>query len=360
MDSPADAAAPAPVAPPPPLPARVGALLANPTAALRELDARGGGGVRDALWLLAIGTVCLRMQELSQAFVGELALGALLRQLVTVFAQEVRPAVFLTIGAGLIVTIAAGKGRRDPGLDIELGAAAFIPLFALRALGRALTMFGALPPPVPSLVDGLSLAWMGVMVLLAVQVARARPPGGPAPAPLPPRPAQVRERVAVTLLALVLGGALIASTAEVARRGRQAPEFALRRVDDPKAPAVTLSSLRGKVVLLDFWATWCAPCVQMLPTLHDLHREFQPRGVEFVGINSDGPMTTAEDLRAFLQQRPAPYPIVVDDGQVGERYNVAALPHMVVVGRDGMIRKVFWGLTSKGELSQALADAAAQ
>jgi peroxiredoxin len=97
--------------------------------------------------------------------------------------------------------------------------------------------------------------------------------------------------------------------------------------------------------------------VQMLPTLHDLYDEFHPRGAEFVGINSDGPAATAEEVRAFLRRRPAPYPMVLDDGDVGGRYNVMALPHMVVLGRDGDIRKVFWGITSRNELARALTAA---
>ena len=63
------------------------------------------------------------------------------------------------------------------------------------------------------------------------------------------------------------------------------------------------------------------------------------------------------EIQEFLRRRPAPYPIVFDDGEVGGLYKVVALPHMVVVGRDGGIRKVFWGVTSKTELAEAFAQA---
>jgi thiol-disulfide isomerase/thioredoxin len=163
--------------------------------------------------------------------------------------------------------------------------------------------------------------------------------------------------VAVTALALVLGVGLVANAAALAHQGRQAPAFELPRIDGQPG-TVALAKLRGKVVLLDFWATWCGPCVQMIPVLHQLYEELQPRGVEFVGINSDGPMSTPDEIKAFLRQHPAPYPVVLDDGEVGGRYQVVSLPHMVVLGRDGAVRRVFWGLTSHDELAQALTRAA--
>jgi thiol-disulfide isomerase/thioredoxin len=138
--------------------------------------------------------------------------------------------------------------------------------------------------------------------------------------------------------------------------GEAAPEISLPRVDGT-AGRVTLSSLRGKVVLLDFWATWCPPCIQMLPILHDLHKEWAPRGVEFVGVDSDGPQSTVEEVRDFLIEHPAPYPIVLDDGTANSLYKIRALPQMVVIDREGAVRRVFIGFTTRRELASAFADA---
>jgi len=80
--------------------------------------------------------------------------------------------------------------------------------------------------------------------------------------------------------------------------------------------------------------------------------------VEFVGINSDGPGVTPEAVLSHLKNHPAPYPIVMDDGEVGGRYNVLALPHMVVLDRQGAVRNVFMGVTTQGELAAALRRAA--
>ena len=141
-------------------------------------------------------------------------------------------------------------------------------------------------------------------------------------------------------------------------RGQTAPEFSLARVDG-KPGAIDMAALRGQVVVLDFWATWCAPCIEMIPVLDGLQQAWAPRGVSFVGVNSDGGGATLAEIKSFLAAHPVPYPVVVDDGTVGALYKVEALPSLVVIGRDGLIRKSFVGYTTEGALDRALRDATA-
>jgi thiol-disulfide isomerase/thioredoxin len=165
--------------------------------------------------------------------------------------------------------------------------------------------------------------------------------------------------LALPALGLVINSAWSARHYDLLRplgRSDQAPDFALGRIDG-KGGQVRLSDLRGQVVLIDFWATWCPPCLAMMPTLHELYRDWHPRGAEFVGVDSDGPMATREELQAFLARNPFPYPVVLDDRNVGGAYGVSSIPHVVIVGRDGKVVRVFVGGVGREQLDSALTAA---
>jgi thiol-disulfide isomerase/thioredoxin len=346
------------------LPARIGQLLVAPRAALRRIDAEGGG-LDDTLWLVALGVVTFRLPQLLEALLGlgQSSSGGVM-SLLSVVSNELLPAAWVVIPAAVIVTVAAGS-RRDASLDLELGAACYVPFFVIRGVGRAIdALAGARVLPALASEIPAAVAALGVLAL-AVGVARrrekretkGRAAEAPAAEPMPhPGRAATRAGAGVLALALVgLGGNAVWAARHMealrpVRLGQPAPAFELPRLD---GGALSLPSLRGRVVVLDFWATWCPPCLALMPTLHDLHGEWEPRGVSFVGVNSDGNLSLPE-LQAFMRTHPAPYPIVVDDGTANALYKVRALPTVVVIGRDGAVRNTFIGPPGRAQLASAL------
>jgi thiol-disulfide isomerase/thioredoxin len=270
-----------------------------------------------------------------------------------------------------VVTFLAGK-RRDAGRDLDLAAACYPPVFVATGLERALAALTGPNPLYPGVADAAGAAGVAFLVWRAVRVARARPAkagaetpavaAAPEPARAPGKSARVAGGAVLALaLALTVHGAIwSARNVEVLRpiaRGQQAPDFSLPRIDATPG-AIALSALRGQVVVLDFWATWCAPCVQMIPVLDAVHHDWASRGVSFVAVNADGGGATPDELRSFLIEHPISYPVVRDgSGEVGALYRVEALPTIVVVGRDGRIRGSYVGYTMKGTLEKAVREA---
>lgn len=115
--------------------------------------------------------------------------------------------------------------------------------------------------------------------------------------------------------------------------GQLAPDFTL---SDLGGNAVTLSSLRGKVVIVNFWATWCPPCRAEMPSMEQLHRELGSGGLVLLAINiePDGRQT----VPAFLAATPHSFPVLIDDKEeVQKRYGVNKFPESFVVRKDGVI-----------------------
>lgn len=137
----------------------------------------------------------------------------------------------------------------------------------------------------------------------------------------------------------------------VSDEGKAAPAFTLKTLD---GRSVSLADFRGRVVLLDFWGTFCPPCVAALPELQALHDRHAARGFAVVGV-------TVDDRPAMVKKATAKltYPIVQATPQVWSAYKVNALPSLVLVDRDGKIVRRFGGETSpaamRAEIEKALA-----
>jgi thiol-disulfide isomerase/thioredoxin len=162
--------------------------------------------------------------------------------------------------------------------------------------------------------------------------------------------------VAIAFVAGLLGGLLSrlersepqpASASASARR--PAPDFSLTDLAD--RPLV-LSQLRGKVVLLDFWATWCTPCRQETPQFVALQEKYGARGLQMVGVSmDDGP----EPVRAFYREFKMNYPVAMGTVPVAEAYGgVLGLPVAFVIDRQGRMVEKYEGPADMAKLERQL------
>jgi len=124
-----------------------------------------------------------------------------------------------------------------------------------------------------------------------------------------------------------------------------APDFTLKSLAGKN---LKLSEMRGNVVLINFWASWCGPCRQEMPLLNSLHNKYEPLGFTVIGVNVE---EKTENARGFIKDTPVDFPILLDNrNQVSKLYKVVAMPTTVVVDRDGNMRFLHHGYVPGDEL----------
>jgi peroxiredoxin len=105
--------------------------------------------------------------------------------------------------------------------------------------------------------------------------------------------------------------------------------------------SVSLAALRGQVVLINFWATWCGPCRKEMPLLEQIQKKYAPLGFTMLGINVEEDTTQME---AFLGDVPVSFPILLDPANtISKLYDVAAMPSTVIIDRKGNVRYIHQG-----------------
>ena len=129
--------------------------------------------------------------------------------------------------------------------------------------------------------------------------------------------------------------------------GAEAPNFQLPTLDGDE---LSLISLRGQVVLVDFWATWCGPCRQKMPALQRLYEEFAGRGVEIVAISVDA---QSEKVAPYARSEGLTFPILLGSVTEQVRYRVTGLPTLFVVDQSGVIRYQHVGYVPGSEAALA-------
>ncbi|MGH9753415.1 MAG: redoxin domain-containing protein [Blastocatellia bacterium] len=114
--------------------------------------------------------------------------------------------------------------------------------------------------------------------------------------------------------------------------GRDAVAFALKDLDGNR---VDMRALKGKVVLLDFWASWCGPCVAEAPHIEKLHRDFKNKGLVVLGLSSEEP----EVARKFVKKKGYTFTTLVDEaGEVSMKYGISSIPQVFIIDRDGKVK----------------------
>lgn len=118
--------------------------------------------------------------------------------------------------------------------------------------------------------------------------------------------------------------------------------------------AWTLKDLKGKVVMLNFWATWCPPCRKEMPDLEALYKQFEPQGLVILGISDDDP----EKVREFVQKQGTTYPVLLDPGsKVNELLHIQGIPKTFVYDREGKIVAQSIDMRTRGQFLEMLGRA---
>lgn len=164
------------------------------------------------------------------------------------------------------------------------------------------------------------------------------------------------------LASILLGGFWIIATADpesAASRppsphvGFAAPDFSLVTLE---GEALRLSDLRGRVVILNFWATWCPPCRAEMPALERIAKAYEPAGLTVLGVHATD-QDSVGAARAFAADFELTFPIVLDtEGAASRLYALGAMPSTYVIDKDGIIREVILG----GPLSEATLESLVQ
>jgi thiol-disulfide isomerase/thioredoxin len=179
----------------------------------------------------------------------------------------------------------------------------------------------------------------------------------------PPSPERNRNPLALVVVAVVAAAMLYVGFHMARRSGPEAPpilgkttpapDFSLEKLD---GGSMKLSDLRGKAVVLNFWATWCGPCKIETPWLVEMQNEYGSQGLQVVGVAMDD--SGKDEISKFAKDMGMNYPVLLGKEAVGDEYGgVPALPESFFIGRDGKIVDRIIGLKGKAEIEDSIKKA---
>lgn len=162
----------------------------------------------------------------------------------------------------------------------------------------------------------------------------------------------MRANVSMLLGALLLSAcsthASGSGASSVARVGQLAPQWTQKT---SSGDSLSLASLRGKPVYLNFFATWCPPCNEEAPDVNALQKQYAAKGLQTVGVDE---LENAKKAQQFVKKFGLVYPAIVDDGTLQNQYSVNGLPVHVFIDRKGIVKKIVVGEMSKSAINSAL------
>jgi cytochrome c biogenesis protein CcmG/thiol:disulfide interchange protein DsbE len=168
---------------------------------------------------------------------------------------------------------------------------------------------------------------------------------------------ELTNLVIATLLTAVTGAAQSAVTAAIqpANDRRPAPEFTLK---DSAGKTVNLKKYRGKVVVLDFWATWCHGCKEEIPWFSEFERKYSGKGLRVIGISLDE--EGWKTVKPFLAGVDIPYRIVLGDDSTAKKYSIGNMPDTFLIDRRGRIAAAYTGLVDRANIEANIRSMLAQ
>lgn len=160
-------------------------------------------------------------------------------------------------------------------------------------------------------------------------------------------------QVFILIAIFVVGGITLAdnlfSEDTIPKEGSQAPEFTLPGLDGQE---YRLSDYKGKVVVLNFWGTYCPPCVEEMPLIQNYYEKYADKNVEILAINENDPLVS---VKAFFRQYKLTFPSLLDKDVVRRKYGVMNYPTTVFINENGKIEVIFEGAMDEAFLSSTLA-----
>ncbi|MBI5021416.1 MAG: TlpA family protein disulfide reductase [Ignavibacteriales bacterium] len=150
-------------------------------------------------------------------------------------------------------------------------------------------------------------------------------------------------------------GSKAANVSEISnfeKRADLAPNFSWK---DKDGKTISFDTFRGKVTLVNFWATWCGPCKRELPDLIALSKEMETKGVKVIGISTDRGSNVIDDVKSFVSQSGITYQIVISTEDLEEAYgNIRVIPTTFLIDADGKIAETIVGGRSKEQFAEAI------